>query len=278
MTTLLTLGGIACNADGTDDAGVTWRCQTLQGWGSPGGTLTVTQRSQDHGGWGGGSWLKPRTLVAAGTLEAPDQSTARDAVDQLCGAVSLDATTLVVSEDGVSRQCSVRRDDDVLVTWVTDTVASWSVQLIAQDPRRYSTDLITASTGLPSSSGGLAWPVTWPAAWPAVVTSGVLGVDLIGNISTRPRFIIAGPCSDPQVALVGSDSVLAWDLDLVAGQYLDVDVDRRTSLLNGQVSRSGAMTSRDWFDLQPGHSDIAFAASAYDPGASLTVTCRSAWQ
>jgi len=71
--------------------------------------------------------------------------------------------------------------------------------------------------------------------------------------------------------------VLSWDLDLAAGQYLDVDVDRRTSLINGQVSRSGAMTSRGWFDLAPGHSDIAFSASSFTPDAMLTVTARSAW-
>lgn len=276
MTQVLSFGDIVTDGN-PDDFGVAWTCQTFTGWGSPGGTLTVTQRSQDHGGWGGNSFLKPRVLTAAGRLVAPDQATAVAAVDRLCAALSLDATTLVVSEDGVARQCAVRRDDDVLATWETDVIVTWSVQLIAQDPRRYATDLISVSTGLPSSSGGLTWPATWPISWPATVTSGVLGVDLVGNISTRPRFIITGPCSDPVITLVGTGHVLSWDVDLVTGQYLDIDVDRRTSLLNGQVSRSGSMTSRDWFDLVPGHSDIAFNAAAYDPGASLTVTCRSAW-
>src|SRR5690242_2569299 len=201
MTSLVTLGGIVCNG-GPDDTGVKWTCRTLQGWGSPAGTLSVMQRQQDHGGWGGGSWLKPRVLVAAGLLEAPDPASARQAVDRLCAAISLDAFTLVVSQPDIERQCLVRRDDEVLVTWETDSTLSWSVQLIAQDPRRYATTQITASTGLPSSTGGLTWPVTWPAVWAATVTSGVLGMDLEGNIASRPRFVIAGPCSDPVITLV----------------------------------------------------------------------------
>lgn len=121
--------------------------------------------------------------------------------------------------------------------------------------------------------GGLTWPVTWNA----VVSSGVIQVHNEGTAAARPRLVIYGPCTKPRVSLVGAGRTLAWDLTLAAGQWLDVDTDRRTSLINGQVSRSGQMTSRQWFELPPGQSEIAFNADVYDPAAALHVAYRSAW-
>lgn len=276
MLTSVQIGDVVCD-NRPDEYGVVWICEDVQGWGSPGGTLEVAQRSGDHGGWAGDSHLQPRILEVKGSLIAPDHRSAVAAVDRLIAAVALGPTPLVVNESGLVRSCVVRRQDDVLPTWVSDTSVQWSAQVVAPDPRKYGAEQV-ASTGLPSSSGGLTWPTQWPQRWDATVTAGVIRLENAGTIATLPRLIVHGPVVGPQVALVGSGRSLAWDVELSEGQWMDVDLGRRTSLINGQVSRAGAMTSRDWFELPPGVSELAFSAQVHDPASLLTVAYRSAWQ
>ncbi|MER7280423.1 hypothetical protein ABT369_38900 [Dactylosporangium sp. NPDC000244] len=273
---LVQIGDIICNSDGLDSAGVAWLCEEFEGWGSPGSTLEVVQRSGDHGGWDGDAFLKPRIVSLKGMLAAPTAAAAQDALSRLNQAVSLALSPLTVTEAGLARTCMVRRQDDVLASAVSAREYEWSAQVVAPDPRKY-TAWSAAVTGLPSSTGGLTWPVTWPVVWAATVTTGVLSVVNAGDIGSRPVLRIDGPCQRPRVALVGTGQVLAWDLTLDVGQWLDVDTDRHTSLLNGQVSRSGMMTSRGWFEIT-GAQEIQFTADVYDPAALLTVTYRSAWQ
>jgi hypothetical protein len=63
---------------------------------------------------------------------------------------------------------------------------------------------------------------------------------------------------------------------LGAGESLTIDTRARTAYVNGGVSRRGRVVG-DWFLLEPGSSEIAFAAAAYDASAQLTVTWRDAW-
>jgi hypothetical protein len=276
LNPLVQIGGITFNDGGVDVYGVTWMCEELGGWGSPGSTLDVAQRSGDHGGWAGGAWLKPRIMTVKGSLSAPSAATARDALSRLYQAFPLDLSPLTVTEAGLARTCMVRRQDDVIALSTSTCEMDWSAQVVAPDPRKYSAAL-SLTTGLPLSSGGLTWPVTWPATWNATVASGRIPVNNIGDFATRPQLRIDGPCQGPRVTLTGTGQALAWNLTLAAGQWLDIDTDRHTSLLNGQVSRSTLMTSRDWFEIE-GSAELAFTADAYDPGALLTVTYKSAWQ
>jgi len=64
---------------------------------------------------------------------------------------------------------TVRREDAVLFKELTPTTASWSIQLLATDPRKFGVSL-SESTGLPSSSGGLT-----------------LGTVSYTNLHTNPR-------------------------------------------------------------------------------------------
>ena len=66
-------------------------------------------------------------------------------------------------------------------------------------------------------------------------------------------------------------------LALGSGEFLTVDMDRREVLAQGQAPRSGYVTSRGWFSLDPGDNVIAFSAQNYSSTASLTVTTKPAW-
>lgn len=275
--TLASIGDLAFTA--MEDSGVLWVLEDLQGWGSPKPTLNVVQRVRSDGGWAGNSYLTPRVVTLAGTVLCPLSSQLEDAIDRLNAAVSLTPTTLTVWKDGVPRTASVRRQDEVLVNQIGDRAASWSIQVVASDPRKYAA-ATSVSAGLPSSSGGMTWPVTWPLTWTGVTNSGVISIANAGNTRAPVTLRISGPVSGPIVTHIGSGLQLVFSssLTLLAGEYIDVDMEARSVLAQGQASRSGYVTSRGWFSADPGVNQYAFQAQAYNSAALLTVTVPSgAW-
>ena len=169
----LTVG--ALNLTSREDSGVEWIMSEFTGWGAPGGTLIQKQKTRQRGAWSGRSDSKARPMVAKGVCIAPTAALASDALDRLIDAASLDDTILTVSESGRLRWGTARRDGDVLPVWIGSTVFSYSVQFAADDPRKFSAP-ITASTHLPSSSGGLTIPYTIPYSINAVQVSGQVSI------------------------------------------------------------------------------------------------------
>lgn len=271
------LGDVSLNV--VDGSGIWWLCTQLDGWwGSSAGTLQVEQKTGDHGGWGGGSWLTPRALTLGVDLEAPDRSSLLAAVDRLSAAASLDDTTLRVVEPGFDRSCTVRRAGEPTAV-TSGLTAEWSVPLIAEDPRRYGQPVGPLSTGLPSVSGGLTLPATPPWTVGATVVQGSVRCVNAGTIASRPVLRISGPVSQPQVLVTGTagTSALTYYGDLLAGEWLDIDCGAHTVLIGGTVSRRG-LVSGTWPQIPPGSAvDVGFRAAVYSAAASLAVTYRSAW-
>lgn len=274
----VTLGSLTFG--GTVDAnGVLWWVEQLQGWGSPKGTLTVTQRPRSHGGTRSESFLTPRVIAVTGEIVAPTPALLAQARHQLDAAVSLTDTSFSVTEYGETLHATVTRQDEVLYGDETETWTTFSIQLVAEDPRRYGASA-SFSTGEGSQSGGLTFPATWPISWPATVVSGVVSFNNPGNTAAPVTLRIDGPCTGPIITHVtnGSQLVFASSLVLQSGEFLIVDMEARTVKAQGQASRVGYVTSRGWFQLDPGPNDIGFAASSYDAGALLTVTApQGAW-
>lgn len=262
-------------------AGVEWSCNKLVGWWeSTGTTGQVVQRSYQSGGWADEAFAEPRTLVVGGLLRAPDRVTARVAVEALQGLLSRNVLVpFVVSEDGLSRYVMVRQEGKPVVEWITDTLVSWDIQLVAPDYRRFSgagpTPTYSATVPLPRTQGGRVRPYTLPARISATVVSG--SVDVVNVGSAVPPVVVRfdGPVSGPTVRM-SDGQWLSFDLDVLPGQSLVVDLDARTVLLNG-VSRRGTMRGR-WLVLGPGGSSLSFDAASYDEAARMTVSWSDSWK
>lgn len=244
-------------------------------------TDATSARSRDHGSWSGAEWRDEVVIPIPVLVEGETRNVAGwlAAHQRLVAAFAPSHTDIELRWvlGGVEyvmfgRPRLVEPHPGNIGLGLAHTRCAF----VALDPRIYGPETVL-SAGLPSVSGGLTWPVAWPQVWPAQATRGTVVVTNGGTAATYPRLVIHGPVQEPRVTHVQSGRTLAWGMSLEAGQWLDVDTARRTSLINGQVSRSGQMTSREWFELPPGDSEIAFAAAIYDPAAQLTVTFRSAW-
>ena len=276
---LVAIGELLLNY--VDAAGVHWILERFGGWGSPASTAELTQRARGHGATSSEGFLRARVMTLEGLIDAPTPEALTMAVDQLLAAVSLTGFRLLVSEPGIVRHCEAKRQDEVIVTEINPTTASFSIQIAARDPRKFG-DLITASTRLPFSEGGATWPVTFPLTWTGVSGTGKLTVNNPGNTQAPVWLRIEGPipAGGHAVTHEGKKQTLTFGtaLALGAGEFLTVDMDRREVLAQGQSARSGYVTSRGWFSLDPGENVIAFSSVNYSETANLSLTTKPAWQ
>jgi hypothetical protein len=283
MVTLLsdgyvTLSGVILSGEDTT-TGVTHVMESFEGWGSPAARLSMAAKPRSHGAWVGDSYLEARSISASGVIIAETATAARTAMDALIAACSLRDTTLSVNESGTTRSLTVRRSGAVLSEWLSPREVRWSIQMLAADPRKFGTT-VSGSTLLGSTSGGLSWPVTFPIAFNSTVVSGQVHLVNEGNITGPLTLRIDGPVTGPYVTHVTSGITLTFATSVVlgAGEWLEVDLERRQVLANGQSSRNGYITSRGWFGFEPGDNTFTFGATSYDAASSLTVTGRPSWQ
>ena len=265
----------------TDEFGVRWSLTTMEGWdGSPSPTLELRQRARGHGATESESYLTPRILSLGGLIHGKSVADIEAAFDRLNGAVSLEPFDILVLESGRIRHATVRRKGEVLPTWHSDKLAGYSILLSAKDPRKFG-DLVTATTRLPFSNGGLVRPSTWPRTWTGVSGTGMVTINNPGNTEAPVWLRVDGPmpAGGWSVTHLGKGRTLTFGsaLALGVGEFLTVDMDRREVLAQGQSARSGYVTSRGWFTLDPGDNVIAFSSVNYSETASLTVTTKPSW-
>lgn len=276
------LPGMVLQGQAAESAPVAGVFTDLKGWWDPPPSAgAVTQRAFQHGGWAGRAYYSPRVLVLSGSLFGDDPLAVRDAFEAFIGGLSINELfPLVVEEGGLVRHVMVRLEEDPLVEWRGGEGATFNLQFVAPDWRRFAGDGSGATrsvvTGLPSSSGGLVFPASAPFLFDAVVVSGEVAVV---NDGTAPAPVVVsfqGPVPNPSVQLRESGEVMTFALNVLAGQTLAVDFDRRTVRLNG-VSRRGSLRGR-WFELGPGLNTLKFDAAAFSPAATMTVSWSDAWK
>lgn len=275
---MIALGDLVLGA--LDEFGVRWTVSKFDGWGSTAPTLELSQRARGHGATASESFYTARIMTIEGLIMAPTLAARLDAEERLSAAVKLNEFPMIVAYPDRTRNCMVQRKGEVIPTELTDVMASYSVLISAKDPRKYG-DLVADSTLLPFSAGGLIRPSTWPRTWTGVSGTGVVRVTNPGNTQAPVWLRIDGPipAGGWTVTHVGKQQSLTFSssLELAAGEFVTVDMDRREILAQGQSARAGYVTSRGWFSLDPGDNDIAFSSQHYSSTAQLTVTTKPAW-
>lgn len=276
----ISLGGFVLGD--VDGFGVGWTVSKFDGWGSPQSTVVFTNKGRGPGATATDPFESLRVMTIEGLVQAPDLAGLQAAFYRLAAAVKLEQFQMVVAEAAGVKQVAVQRQGEVLPTYISNTVGKYSILIAAKDPFKYG-DIITASTALPTSSGGLTYPITYPITYTGVSTSGVISIDNPGDAPSPVYLRVDGviPPGGWSVNHLGQKVTLSFDssLSLGVGEFVTVDMQRREVLAQGQAqaTRNGYVTSRGWFELDPGPNDISFTAGAYDSSALLTLTTFPAW-
>ena len=278
LPSYVSIGALTLTA--RESNGVEWILEKFDGWGTTKGTLAPVQRARGDGATGSATFLELRTMTLSGWVTATNPADLTDALNRLSIAFPLAPSKMTVTESGISRWTTVQRTGEIIPTFHGAKVAEWTLQVVALDPLKYG-DVITASTALPSSSGGLTYPITYPITYTGVSNTGVIHVNNPGNEPAPVYLRIDGkiPSGGWSVNHLGQAVNLSFasSLALGSGEFVTVDMQKREVLAQGQATRNGYVTSRGWFQLDPGPNDIAFSAVVYDPTALLTLTTYPAW-
>ena len=264
-----------------DADGVKWKLTGLDGWfdGWESGVGTgVQQRSYADGTWVTSLYAGARLIHVDGSITAASWDAVTRAWDRLLAQIPFrlpEPITVSTGDGTVPEQiASIRQEGKPILKDRVGGRAGFSLSLLAPDPRRYAAAAQTLNLVLPSSTGGLVWPVTYPATWTGVTTNSTGTVVNEGTWDSPPLLTVTGPCPPCRITnLTTGQSMRVIDA-VPAGQELVIDVAAGTATVQGQ----GRKVLGSWWHLARGANSIGFSADGYDAAAGLTVEFRSAWK
>lgn len=248
-------------------------------------TTADRERLRRHGTIPGDDFLGPRSTTWTLRVEGDDDDTTRAACDALRGATipGRDESPLVFQIPGVAgaRKCRMmarcRRRSIPMEQLYRVGIVEAVLEFTATDPRLYGEDQRVETSSLPSAGGGLDVPAAVPFVIGTATTGGSIFAVNDGTFDTPLTARIDGPADNPRIIDVTNDRAIQFDLSLAAGEWLEIDTEARTVMLNGTTSRYYSIaTGSEWFDLGKGTTEITFRAST-STAATLTLTWRSAW-
>jgi hypothetical protein len=271
-------GGVTLG--GTDANGVEWFFLDIDGWGGTQSSVAATQKTAGEGAFVTPAFHQPRTLTVTGAIFAPNRPALIRAKDTLNGT-GIQKMPLTVVEGGISRYVYAMRQSDVHYKETSDVSVEFSIQFLCPDYRKFDSTVLTASTGLPSSSGGLSIPFTIPFTISSVVNPGTCTLTSAGNTPGPAICRFSGPLAAPQVTHTDANgNVLTWSssITLGASDVLEVNMDdgAHTVILNGTAPRDQYTTSRQWPTFTPGVNVWALAATS--GSGLLTVVASAAYE
>lgn len=262
----------------TDSFGVECYLLAVDGWGAPGSTVQAVQRAAADGAFASPAFFTARTFTVTAGLVASGRPALIAAFDRLQAAASINSQTVTISTGGAVRNVAAQRQGEITISAETDVHIECAITFLAVDPRKLGAPIVT-STFLPSGTGGWTFPFTFPLTIASTVNPGTCSITSPGSLNGPVVVRIDGPVSGPVITHVasGAQLVLASSYTLASGAYLTIDMDAHTILENDQADRTSFLTTRGWFQLEPGVNVFAFAAQTYNPSAKLTVTAWPAW-
>jgi hypothetical protein len=248
---------------------------------------TVRPRPQGHGSINPSRWTDGKLIALEG--ETFSNVSVADAlaefriisaamVQSLEGGAVMKWTE---GSSGLALQATVKLAGDCEpVLQEAAAMVAWAAQFQAEDARAFAqAQQLVSSTPFGASSGGLVFPDPWPWLFTGAAGGASTCVNA-GNDATPAIFRIYGGCVAPRVQLGSTGQAITLTGTVAAGDFLEVDVSRRSVLLNGLYNRRNFIDSANtsWFELPKGTSSVRLLSASFDASARLDVIFRSAYR
>lgn len=274
----LTYGALDIEFGTVDSNGIAWLWQKIEGWDGPDVQgAGVIPRSGDHGAWASPQFFAARTMTWTVTASAPTQALRDTARAKLQQAVPISDLAMLRYDEPVPKYAMVRRSGKLTEAYPTLTDVTFTIGLVAPDPRLYAMAQRGITIGLlpPTPGGGFTVPFTLPvhlnAAPPPGVAIGTNG----GNFNSPPVALITGPVVGPSLTNLTTGQTVSWStLTLGTADVLVVDFLTRQAYVNpsmhsttpGMASTGGTYWPADvnsaWWQLAPGDNQLAYGGTA----------------
>lgn len=263
-------------------AGSLYRIRALDGWEElPAPRYDKTPRARAHGTHSSAVWADERIVTVEGWCWTAAER------DQMLAALQATMTfdggeePLTITAAGrtltAQAQLLAARPQLLRGEWGVGRFG-WLAQWRCPNPLRHG-PAQTATTGLPTSGGGLTYPLAYPLGYGTGGNPGRLTLTNPGTAAASIVFVVSGPLAGG-FELSASGMRLRYPVTVPAGQPVTIDTAAGTvTVENGTADRRGNLTVADWMQVPPGASlTVQFTAlGAYDPAASLSATIRPAY-
>jgi hypothetical protein len=262
----------------TDSNGITWLWQKIEGWDSPDiQGAGVIARAGDHGAWASPQYFAARNLTLTVTASAPSQALRDTARTLLQQAVPISDLAMLRYDEPVPKYTWVRRSGKVTEAYPTLSDVTFTVGLVAPDPRKYAMAQKTLLIGLLSSGGGgsMTVPFSVPFSLASAPPPGTATAINSGNFATPPVAVVGGPVAGPTLSNLTTGQTVSWSgLTLNSGDVLAVDFLNRQAFVNpttvstspGIPSTGGTFWPADatssWWQVGAGTSQLQFGGTA----------------
>jgi hypothetical protein len=147
---------------------------------------------------------------------------------------------------------------------IVEGLAEYVLQLVARDPVKYGPGR-SLTTGLPSSGGGLEYPLHDPAGalfYGAVCDLGRVTLTNSGTAAVWPTLVVEGGLGDGFfVQRLDTGQVVRYDRVVPAGSTVTIDFRTSEVLIDGVSDGSTYLTRYEFFSIGPGQSvEVQFNA------------------
>jgi hypothetical protein len=252
-----TIGGITINGS-TDSTGCDWVLTSETGWfASPAIKTARVDKPAARGTFRGNEFRGARVIVLQCTVSAPTVAALRAAEYRalgICPNPHLQYPLTVVDETGLSLYANVVLDGEILITPISWSSATVSIQLVAPDPRKFSSNPTVVSVLLASAgTGGIAYPVAYPVSYGTPGLPGAVVLTNTGSADSDPTVTLTGPLTNPSLIRADTGDTVTYLGTLLATDTLVIDFGAGSAMLNGINRRS--LLSAGWFTI-PGYSSI----------------------
>jgi hypothetical protein len=177
-------------------------------------------------------------------------------------------------------QC-LRRSIPLETAYAFGLVSKAALQFYAPDPLKYGASL-SATTGLPTTSGGLVYPLAYPLAYGSPVT-GRVSCSNAGSAPTAPTFTVTGPIDAAgwQVTSIEDGVTATYTGPLGSLDSVVYTPSNGRAALNVTADRSNLLSSTTYpFPPIPAGSTRTYAfttVGTYQAAASMAVAWSPAY-
>lgn len=286
----VTVGGLTFATDGAAaPEGFTLWLDDLTGWGSGGGPGVRTDRTArlwGHGEFTDRAWRDARLVTITGDATAPNEqiaALAEQQINALLGEGLPDRMT-VTDTATVDMWATAKLFAAPKVGWKNDTTATFQVQFICPDSRRYG-EAVLGSTGVPVPGGGLAFDL-FASGQAGILDFGAAGdpgTVTLTNTGTADSpaqvFRITGtaPATGFTIRHLQSERVLQYAGPLAPGDELVLDAADGSVWLNGYADRGTDLIRREWVRLGRGETGTWLLESPNSTDLRMEVEVNPAW-
>lgn len=241
---------------------------------------------QGHGSFDpGADWRSAAAIsFTAGYIgsSAAECIAAVEAFTGVGGSLAVQSVRVTDAVRTTSREVSIRHIAVPDFFMYDSYEVHFAVDLLAWDPVRYG-DPLNAASGLPTSGGGLEYPLHSPDGALYYGANGSLGrVTVVnsGTADTWPTFVVTGQLDDGFVIRnLDLNLSLRYARAVPLGTSVTINSQTGEVLVDGLSDASAYLTQAEFFPISAGSSrEIQFSSIGASSGTpTMTMTYRSGW-